>query len=364
MLSNSALKLLLLLFLQLSPFFRCSAWVLRTAFGRFIRCTTSGRESGYHRESASLIVPRMTEREHRHNGKDLATYGVEDSYVYAFKSVKEEPYVSDQLKVWNNETEPRIRSFFRSALQQFPLDFSDSIDECMYDFLFPDEGPDRGLSRGESQGSSSSDNPESSNEAIQFDPLWEQVKMEAQHALENEVMAGPQIYQGILSQPSLLSAVCSVIANEIATELMPATAIKTLLFSQLSMNNMDRDNKRGASTEKTKEEYCIQFDIMASAARSTSIGNALSAVLFCKGLHALVCHRVAHRLWLSGRLALAKYMQSTVSRKYAVDIHPAARIGAAVFLGIGTGIVIGETATVGDDVTIMQGVTLGGTGLC
>jgi hypothetical protein len=107
----------------------------------------------------------------------------------------------------------------------------------MYDFLFPDEDTDQGLNRGESQGLSSLDSPESSNEVIQFDPLWEQVRMEAQHALENEVMAGPQINQGFLSQPSLLSAVCSVITNEIATELMPATAIKIIVVSTFNEQN-------------------------------------------------------------------------------------------------------------------------------
>jgi len=292
--------------------------------------------------------------------------GVDDSYVYAFKSVREEPYVSDMLKFRNNETESGIQSFFRLTLQHYPIDVNDELDQCLYELLFPDKDVDLELSRRVSQDGEVTPFEAgniSSTINVYFDPLWEQVRMEAQHALKNEIMAGPQLYQGILSQPSLLSAVCSIIANEIATELMPATAIKTLMLSQLSLNKGDRNEKGGAYALKTKEEYCIQLDAMASATRSTSIGNALSAVLFCKGLHALVCYRVAHRLWNSGRIALAKYMQSTVSRKYAVDIHPAAKIGAGVFLGIGTGIVIGETATVGDDVTIMQGVTLGGTGL-
>jgi serine O-acetyltransferase len=47
---------------------------------------------------------------------------------------------------------------------------------------------------------------------------------------------------------------------------------------------------------------------------------------------------------------------------FAVDIHPAARIGAGVFIDHATGVVIGETAVVGDDVSMLQGVTLGGTG--
>jgi serine O-acetyltransferase len=47
---------------------------------------------------------------------------------------------------------------------------------------------------------------------------------------------------------------------------------------------------------------------------------------------------------------------------FAVDIHPAAVVGAGVFIDHATGVVIGETAVVGDNVSILQGVTLGGTG--
>jgi serine O-acetyltransferase len=45
-----------------------------------------------------------------------------------------------------------------------------------------------------------------------------------------------------------------------------------------------------------------------------------------------------------------------------VEIHPAARIGRALFIDHGAGVVIGETAEIGDNVTLYQGVTLGGTG--
>jgi serine O-acetyltransferase len=47
---------------------------------------------------------------------------------------------------------------------------------------------------------------------------------------------------------------------------------------------------------------------------------------------------------------------------FAVDIHPAATIGAGVFIDHAHGIVIGETAVVEDDVSMLHSVTLGGTG--
>ncbi len=45
------------------------------------------------------------------------------------------------------------------------------------------------------------------------DPLWEQVKLEALTQLRTEPEAGPQLYQSILSQGSLLEAIVSIIAS-------------------------------------------------------------------------------------------------------------------------------------------------------
>jgi serine O-acetyltransferase len=85
-------------------------------------------------------------------------------------------------------------------------------------------------------------------------------------------------------------------------------------------------------------------------------------MLYFKGFHALEAYRVAHWLWQVGRESLALYLASRISEAFAVDIHPAARIGRGVMIDHGTGVVIGETAVVEDDVSMLQGVTLGGTG--
>jgi serine O-acetyltransferase len=85
-------------------------------------------------------------------------------------------------------------------------------------------------------------------------------------------------------------------------------------------------------------------------------------MLFYKGFHALTAWRVAHWLWQQGRKPLAYFLQNRISVTFAVDIHPAARIGSGVLLDHATGIVIGETAVVADNVSILQDVTLGGTG--
>jgi serine O-acetyltransferase len=76
----------------------------------------------------------------------------------------------------------------------------------------------------------------------------------------------------------------------------------------------------------------------------------------------LQSHRIAHWLWGEDRHILAYHLQSRVSELFSVDIHPAAKIGAGVFIDHAHGIVIGETAVVEDDVSMLHSVTLGGTG--
>jgi serine O-acetyltransferase len=80
------------------------------------------------------------------------------------------------------------------------------------------------------------------------------------------------------------------------------------------------------------------------------------------GVHALLAHRVAHALHEAG-LPLVPHAVASASRAVTgVEIHPAARIGEALFIDHGAGVVIGETSEIGDNVTLYQGVTLGGTG--
>ena len=80
------------------------------------------------------------------------------------------------------------------------------------------------------------------------------------------------------------------------------------------------------------------------------------------GVHALLAHRVAHALHEAGVPLAPRVLANVVRVTTGVEIHPAARIGQALFIDHGAGVVIGETAEIGDNVTLYQGVTLGGTG--
>ncbi len=78
------------------------------------------------------------------------------------------------------------------------------------------------------------------------------------------------------------------------------------------------------------------------------------------GLHAVLIHRIAHRLWGWRCRGLARFVSHLGRFLTGIEIHPGARIGRRLFIDHGMGVVVGETATIGDDVTIYHGVTLGG----
>jgi len=106
----------------------------------------------------------------------------------------------------------------------------------------------------------------------------------------------------------------------------------------------------------------VACDMIAVNERDPACPNVLTPLLYFKGLQALVCYRVAHYLWNQGRTEFALYLQSLISETFAVDIHPAAKIGCGILLDHATSFVAGETAVIESNVSILHEVTLGGTG--
>ena len=93
------------------------------------------------------------------------------------------------------------------------------------------------------------------------------------------------------------------------------------------------------------------------AARSTA-----EVLLLYSGVHAIMAHRVAHKLYQKEKYFAARAVSQAARFVTGIEIHPAATIGRRFFIDHGMGVVIGETTEIGDDCTIYQGVTLGGTG--
>jgi len=80
------------------------------------------------------------------------------------------------------------------------------------------------------------------------------------------------------------------------------------------------------------------------------------------GVQAVLAHRVSHALHAAGVPMVPRSISTVMRAVTGVEIHPAARIGEALFIDHGAGVVVGETVEIGDNVTLYQGVTLGGTG--
>lgn len=105
----------------------------------------------------------------------------------------------------------------------------------------------------------------------------------------------------------------------------------------------------------------IKEDVASVFDRDPAARNTFEVLTNYPGLHALLFHRLAHRLWNANLKWLARFI-STFSRWLTgIEIHPGAQIGRRFFIDHGMGVVIGETTIIGDDVTLYQGVTLGGT---
>ncbi len=104
-------------------------------------------------------------------------------------------------------------------------------------------------------------------------------------------------------------------------------------------------------------------DIASVLERDPAARSAWEVLTCYPGVHALIVHRWAHRLWSSEFKWLARFVSHAGRWLTGIEIHPGAKIGRRVFIDHGMGVVIGETAEIGDDCTLYQGVTLGGTSL-
>ncbi|MGE0232423.1 MAG: serine O-acetyltransferase [Flavobacteriaceae bacterium] len=181
-----------------------------------------------------------------------------------------------------------------------------------------------------------------------LDPVWSRVREEAETVVASEPALASFVYSTILNHLSLNEAVADRISSRLDHEAVGAELIRRA-FDDLF-----------AARPATAEE--IRADLVAVFDRDPACDRMLEPVLYFKGFHAIQAHRLAHWLWHAGRRDFALYLQSIVSARFQVDIHPAVPFGRGIFMDHATGIVIGATATLGDDVSILQGVTLGGTG--
>ncbi len=183
---------------------------------------------------------------------------------------------------------------------------------------------------------------------VSSDPVWEDIRRQTRAQAESEPVLASFLHTTILNHDTLEAALSFHLANKLDSPAMPAMLMREVIERAL--------------TDDPRIGEAVRADLLAINERDSACDSSSTPFLYFKGFHALQAYRVAHWLWQHGREALALFLQNRISVVFAVDIHPAARIGQGIMFDHATGIVIGETAVVEDNVSIMQSVTLGGTG--
>lgn len=133
------------------------------------------------------------------------------------------------------------------------------------------------------------------------------------------------------------------------------------LLGGIAANDGVRATVHAAYAEAPELVETSSHDISETARRNFEPGGRAGALLFSRGVQAVMAHRVAHHLWGKGDQTRAMALKSVLGRALSTDIHPAARIGPGLWLDHGLGCVIGETSVIGRDVSIWHNVTLGST---
>lgn len=178
--------------------------------------------------------------------------------------------------------------------------------------------------------------------------LWQQIRNETQQQADNEPILASFLHATVLKHHTLQSALSFLLAHKLDSPTASALLMREVIEEALNADN---------------EIICaIAADIIAIKDRDSACTSLSTPFLYFKGFHAIQSWRISHWLWQQGRHAMALFIQNRISEVFAVDIHPAAKLGKGIMLDHATGLVIGETAVVADNVSIMQSVTLGGTG--
>lgn len=180
------------------------------------------------------------------------------------------------------------------------------------------------------------------------DTLWLALKKEVEQQVAREPILNQFVQPIVLDHSNFEDSLGALLAQKLECPTLSQSSIKELC----------------------QEAYCsdssicnaARIDLTAICDRDPASDRLSVPFLYYKGFQGLQMFRVAHWLWHRERRSLALYIQSRMSEVFAMDIHPAAKIGSGILTDHATSIVIGETAVVGDNVSMLHEVTLGGTG--
>ena len=103
----------------------------------------------------------------------------------------------------------------------------------------------------------------------------------------------------------------------------------------------------------------MKLDVSAAFDGDPAAKSLDEIILSYPGIKAITIQRFAHILYLENVPLIPRMLCEHAHSTTGIDIHPGAKLGKAIFIDHGTGVVVGETAVLGDNVKLYQGVTLG-----
>lgn len=178
--------------------------------------------------------------------------------------------------------------------------------------------------------------------------VWSQLRVESMQAAAEEPLLASFLHATILHHERIEDALSYHLASKLGGgDMNPLHLREVAQEAYAAEPEIARHAERDMRVVRERDPACRTY---------------LQPFLYYKGFAGLQAYRISNWLWRHEREELAFYLQSRISELFSVDIHPAAKIGAGVFIDHAHGIVIGETAVVEDDVSMLHSVTLGGTG--
>lgn len=177
--------------------------------------------------------------------------------------------------------------------------------------------------------------------------IWATLQLQAKELHSTQPIIRKALEELVLDRHSFGEALSWVLADAMRHS-TPRDTDLTALFTDIVSKNSHICESAATDLEKLD-------------AVNPACPDLLTGFLSFRGFLALQLYRIARELWLSEERQLAVMLQNWGAIKFSIDIHPAARIGKAVFFDHGMGIVVGATAVIEDGVNMWHGVTLGST---